>query len=187
MIRLSLSEEAFYEAALVNAANTQPMVNTIALRKPAAAIEHDLMPMRATPVYDSPLVWDIVFDGAQLEPGSTYLFVMHPHILRNRQGHEFVGPQTPAYSIVPTCPASKHMHLEPQSGMCVCDDGFVGAECDACAEGFGAYPNCEQCPPCVHGTCDSEILVCQVCCQVTLPLSLSLSLSLLLSCAVLVY
>jgi hypothetical protein len=46
---------------------------------------------------------------------------------------------------VPLCgpePCSGHGVCNPADGSCQCSAGYLGAECDACAAGFLAYPDC---------------------------------------------
>jgi hypothetical protein len=49
----------------------------------------------------------------------------------------------------PEC--NEHGHKE--DGVCVCDEGYAGDECDECAEGYRNYPECEE----MEQICDDEV------------------------------
>lgn len=57
-------------------------------------------------------------------------------------------------------------HGSCSNGVCTCNAGFSGSQCDSCATGYIGYPNCEQnCPAnyCnMHGSCANNICTCNL-------------------------
>eukprot|EP00698_Gefionella_okellyi_P002655 TRINITY_DN1249_c0_g1_i1.p1 TRINITY_DN1249_c0_g1~~TRINITY_DN1249_c0_g1_i1.p1 ORF type:complete len:2848 (+),score=450.11 TRINITY_DN1249_c0_g1_i1:2019-10562(+) len=109
---------------------------------------------------DDQLHWTLQFSG--LERGHAYTLQLVPGLLYDDQFRSFELHSTPRFvTIQAICSGRGH----PVNGLCVCDDGFAGSNCQLCAPGYNTVTDpgtttVASCQPIASWWCHTDSTPC---------------------------